>query len=194
MKIMDIILASASPRRREILEKYNLKHRVKKSDIIEHIRPDESPEQIAMSLAFQKAYNIALENKKSIVIGADTIVVYDNRILGKPTCKKEAKEILNLLNGQKHQVITAIALVLLDKNIKIVDYEETLVKFRDLDEDIIDRYVKTREPFDKAGAYGIQDYGALLVEEIRGCYLNVVGLPLSKLNNLLNIYFNISLL
>ncbi|HLS53281.1 MAG TPA: Maf family protein [Tissierellaceae bacterium] len=191
---MDIILASASPRRREILEKYNLKHRVKKSDIIEHIRPDESPEQIAMSLAFQKAYNIALENKKSIVIGADTIVVYDNRILGKPTCKKEAKEILNLLNGQKHQVITAIALVLLDKNIKIVDYEETLVKFRDLDEDIIDRYVKTREPFDKAGAYGIQDYGALLVEEIRGCYLNVVGLPLSKLNNLLNIYFNISLL
>lgn len=191
---MDIILASASPRRREILEKYNLKHRVKKSDIIEHIRPDESPEQIAMSLAFQKAYNIALENKKSIVIGADTIVVYDNRILGKPTCKKEAKEILNLLNGQKHQVITAIALVLLDKNIKIVDYEETLVKFRDLDQDIIDRYVKTREPFDKAGAYGIQDYGALLVEEIRGCYLNVVGLPLSKLNNLLNIYFNISLL
>jgi|SRR5699024_7473981 len=190
----DIILASSSPRRRDILNKYNLKHRAIQSNIIEKIKLGEGPKQIVMSLAFQKAYNVSQEYEDSIVIGADTVVVYDNQILGKPIDKDDAIRILKLLSGKRHSVITAISLINLDENIKIVDYEKTIVKFRELDYNIIGKYVNTKEPMDKAGAYGIQGFGAVLVEGIEGCYLNVVGLPLTKFDKLLNKHFNIGIL
>lgn len=189
-----IVLASSSPRRRELFEKYKIKHRVAGSDILEKTNPGERPEQIVMSLAFQKAYNVALDNRDNIVLGADTIVVYDNRILGKPKNEEDAFRMLEILSGKKHEVITAIALIHLENSIKVVEFEKTIVKFKELDSDFIRRYVATKEPLDKAGAYGIQDYGALLVEGIQGSYLNIVGLPLSKLNSLLNKYFNICIL
>ena len=129
-----------------------------------------------MSLAFQKAYDISKLYPDKIVIGADTIVVYDGQVLGKPKDNDDAFRILKLLNGNEHNVITGISLIQNSSNIKIVDYESTF------------------EPMDKAGAYGIQGQGALLVEKINGCYLNVVGLPLVKLDFLLNKFFKISLI
>ena len=147
-----------------------------------------------MSLAFQKAYDISKLYPDKIVIGADTIVVYDGQVLGKPKDNDDAFRILKLLNGNEHNVITGISLIQNSSNIKIVDYESTLVKFRFLSDKEINNYIETFEPMDKAGAYGIQGQGALLVEKINGCYLNVVGLPLVKLDFLLNKFFKISLI
>ena len=190
----NIILASSSPRRKEILEKYNLHPTIINSNIIEKSFSGEKPSQIAMSLSFQKSYNVSMLYQEQIVIGADTIVVYENEILGKPKDKDDAFRILKLLNGKYHSVITGISIVQYSTNIKVVDYEITKVKFRELSHNKLKDYINTNEPMDKAGAYGIQGYGALLVEKIDGCYLNVVGLPLVKLDFLLNKFFKISLL
>lgn len=190
----DIILASSSPRRKEILERYNINPTIISSDIIEKSIKGEKPTQIAMSLAFQKAYNISILHPDNIIIGADTIVVFQDEILGKPKDTEDAFRMLKLLNGKCHNVITGISIIQNASNIKIVDYEETIVKFRNLDDSKLKNYVNTYEPMDKAGAYGIQGYGALLVEKIDGCYLNVVGLPLVKLDFLLNKFFKIGLL
>mgnify|MGYP000857327036 CR=1 FL=1 len=189
-----IILASGSPRRKEILEKFNLNPTVVNSKYIEKSMPYENPIQVTMSLAFNKAFSVSENYKDDIVIGADTIVVYNNIILGKPKDEEDAYRILNLLSGNTHEVITGIALIHVDKNIKIIDYEKTKVKFRKLDSKRILNYIITREPFDKAGAYGIQGLGAILVEKIDGCYSNVVGLPLTKIDFYLHQYFGISIL
>lgn len=190
----EIILASSSPRRKEILEQYKIFPTIMGSDIVEKINIGETPEQIAMSLSFQKAYNISKVYPDKIVIGADTIVYYEKQILGKPKDSDDAFRILKLLNGNEHNVITGISIIQDSSNIKIVDCENTIVKFRNLSDDKLKEYIHTNEPMDKAGAYGIQGYGALLVEKINGCYLNVVGLPLVKLDFLLNKFFKISLL
>lgn len=189
-----IILASSSPRRKEILAKYNVDFSIVKSDIEEKTFVGERPEQIAMSLAFQKSFNISKLYPDNIIIGADTIVAYEDEILGKPKDEEDAFRILKLLSGKTHNVITGISIINLNSKIKIVDYENTKVKFRDLDDDKIYKYLKTKEYVDKAGSYGIQGYGALLVEKIEGCYLNVVGLPLVKLDILLGEYFNLNIL
>ena len=190
---MDIILASASPRRKEILGNTNLKFEVIKSDIDEVILPEESPCQVVIRLAYEKSMDIAYNNKNKLIIGADTIVCLDNIILGKPKDKLDAIEMIKKLSGRTHQVITGISLINLDANKKIIDYVVSNVKFKDLShEDIMD-YIQTNESLDKAGAYGIQGYGALLVEEIKGDYFNIVGLPISKLSDLLKKHFSINL-
>ncbi len=190
---MDIILASASPRRKEILGNTNLKFEVIKSDIDEVILPEESPCQVVMRLAYEKSMDIAYNNKNKLIIGADTIVCLDNIILGKPKDKLDAIEMIKKLSGRTHQVITGISLINLDANKKIIDYVVSNVKFKNLShEDIMD-YIQTNESLDKAGAYGIQGYGALLVEEIKGDYFNIVGLPISKLSDLLKKHFSINL-
>ncbi|MGO1470469.1 MAG: Maf family protein [Tissierella sp.] len=190
----DIILASASQRRKDILEKYNLKFKIMESHIKETVSKYEGPEELAMSLAFRKAYKISVENPNNIVIGADTVVYYKGKILSKPKDYDDALRMLNILSGNTHEVITGISLINLEKKIKIVDFEKTKVKFRQLDKDIIDTYVSTGEPFDKAGSYGIQGLGALLVDKIEGSYLSVVGLPLVKLDKILNKFFDISII
>ncbi len=190
---MDIILASASPRRKEILGNTNLKFEVIKSDIDEVILPEESPCQVVMRLAYEKSMDISYNNKNKLIIGADTIVCLDNIILGKPKDKLDAIEMIKKLSGRTHQVITGISLINLDANKKIIDYVVSNVKFKKLShEDIMD-YIQTNESLDKAGAYGIQGYGALLVEEIKGDYFNIVGLPISKLSDLLKKHFSINL-
>lgn len=190
---MDIILASASPRRKEILGNTNLKFEVIKSDIDEVILPEESPCQVVMRLAYEKSMYIAYNNKNKLIIGADTIVCLDNIILGKPKDKLDAIEMIKKLSGRTHQVITGISLINLDANKKIIDYVVSNVKFKNLShEDVMD-YIQTNESLDKAGAYGIQGYGALLVEEIQGDYFNIVGLPISKLSDLLKKHFSINL-
>lgn len=190
---MNIILASASPRRKEILGNTNVKFNIIKSEINEVILEDEAPIQAVMRLAFEKCMNIASKNKNNLVIGADTIVVLDNSILGKPKDKDDAINMIKKLSGRRHQVITGISLINLDENKKVIDYVVSNVNFKELsDEDIMD-YISTNEYLDKAGAYGIQGYGALLVEEIQGDYFNIVGLPISKLSDLLKKHFNINL-
>jgi len=190
----NFILASASPRRKEIFKQIGIDIKVVESSIHESIRIDEMPEQIAMSLAFQKAIDVSNKVDNSIIIAADTIVVKENEIIGKPKNKLDARKTLQSLNGQKHNVITGFALIDNNRFIKIVDYELTEVYFKDLDTIDIEAYLETHEYLDKAGSYAIQGKGSLLVEKINGCYFNVVGLPISKINDSLKKYFDISLI
>ena len=190
---MNIILASASPRRKEILENTNIKFDIISSSIEELVLDGESPCQMVMRLAFEKGIDIASKHKSDLVISADTIVVLDNTVLGKPKDEEEAKLMITNLSGRTHQVITGISLINLENDKKVIDYVISNVKFKNLSEDDINDYIKTKESLDKAGAYGIQGYGALLVEEIQGDYFNIVGLPISKLSDLLKKHFNINL-
>jgi len=182
----DIILASASPRRYELLKQIGLKFEVVPSDVEEDVDLIHAPEELVKELAHKKALSVAkMINRQwpardALVIGADTIVVKD-RILGKPENEQSAYEMLKSLGGSWHDVITGISVVGSSDLRSVTDFEKTRVKMRELDDKIICNYIDTKEPLDKAGAYGIQGMGALLVERIEGCYFNVVGLPLFKL-------------
>lgn len=177
---MDLILASSSPRRKELLELLGIPFQIKVSDVEETYQDGLQPHEIVMELARIKANAIAETNKKSVVIGADTIVVSDGKVLGKPADKEEAISMLTQLSGKVHQVFTGVAL-LKDGNTHLF-YEKTDVEFWPLEEKEVEQYVLTGEPFDKAGSYGIQGYGSLLVKRIEGDYFTVVGLPVSRLN------------
>lgn len=190
---MKIILASSSPRRKEILENANVKFDIIKSEIDEVILDNELPSQVVMRLAFEKCIDIAVKHRESLVIGADTVVVLDDIILGKPKDIDEAIAMITQLSGKTHQVITGISLINLSANKKIIDYVVSNVKFKDLSAKDIKDYIQTNESLDKAGAYGIQGYGALLVEEIQGDYFNIVGLPISRLSDLLKQHFSINI-
>lgn len=190
---MNIILASASPRRKEILENTNTKFEIIKSEIDEVILENELPSQVVMRLAFEKSIDIALKHPDSLVIGADTVVVLNNNILGKPKDSSDAFNMIKQLSGKTHQVITGISLINLNANQKIIDYVVSNVKFKNLSEEDIKDYIQTNESLDKAGAYGIQGFGAMLVEEIQGDYFNIVGLPISRLSDLLKKHFNMNL-
>ncbi len=190
-----IVLASSSPRRKDILSMYNIEPIIVKPNIEEKINFDESPEQIAMALSFEKASYVAGGfSNGEIIVSADTIVSCEGKVLGKPIDEKQGIEMIELLNNKEHEVITGICIIKANSNLKIVDYEKTIVKFRNLTYEKIQRYIKTNEYIDKAGGYGIQGYGGLLVEYIKGCYFNVVGFPISKFDYLLEKYFGISLL
>lgn len=180
-----IILASNSPRRHELLSKIGIRHTVEPSFLEEKIEEGLSFGQLVEKMAYQKAKAVAKIHDRGIVLGADTIVVLDEDILGKPSSEEEAKEMLLRLSGKWHKVFTGIALIDITLNRCIKDFVESRVKFKNLTNKEIENYVKTGEPMDKAGSYGIQGKGALLVEKIEGCYYNIVGLPLFKLNLML---------
>jgi len=181
---MAIILASASPRRQELLKQVGCDFTVIISDIIEDNNQNLDPGQLAMSLASEKAFSVSSKvNRDDVVIGADTIVVLDGQVYGKPMDKKDAKQILMKLSGKEHQVITGIAITRAEEI--WTDYVSTTVRIASITDQQIDNYIATGEPMDKAGAYAIQGIGALIVEEIKGCYTNVVGLPLNRLSDLL---------
>ncbi|GAB6109603.1 Maf family protein [Fusibacter bizertensis] len=190
---MRIILASASPRRVELLKQFKIEFDTIPSDIHEIIRHNEKPKQAVMSLAFEKALQVSKKAPEALVIASDTVVFFDE-ILGKPNDYNEAFNMLKKLSGRTHEVYTGIALLNDNSNLKIIDYEVTQVTFNKLSDDDIKDYLLTGEAFDKAGAYGIQGFGALLVNKIEGDYFNVMGLPLSKLNVLLKGYFQIDLM
>lgn len=190
---MDIILASKSPRRREILENTKVRFSVKESQVDEVIKADESPKETVMRLAYEKALDVANNNKESLVIGADTIVVINDQILGKPKNEEEAYNMIKLLSGKTHYVVTGFALINLSLNKKVIDCEVSQVTFKELSEECIKDYLNTKESLDKAGAYGIQGYGGLLVKNIQGDYFNIVGLPISKISDCLKDHFKINL-
>ncbi len=178
---MTLILASASPRRKELLTQVGVKFQVEASQVPEEINPSLLPEDLVQQLALQKASSVAMTHTSGIVLGADTVVVHHGILMGKPVSAENAAEMLRELSGQWHQVMTAVALVdASGKQEPWVSVEKTNVKFRDLTEADISAYLRTGEFIDKAGAYGIQGFGALLVEKIEGCYFNVVGLPLQR--------------
>lgn len=174
-----IILASASPRRKELLTLAGIDFTVQQADIEEKIAPDLKPFEVVEQLAFQKASAVAEKSKDCIVIGSDTVVSLDNKILGKPKSENEAKEMLKLLSGKTHKVYTGVAIISDEKNVSF--YEETEVEFYELTDREIADYVATGEPMDKAGAYGIQGKGCVLIKRINGDYFNVVGLPVARL-------------
>lgn len=185
-----IVLASNSPRRKELLTTVGVDFIIDASSIDEIVRPGETPEQAVMALALQKGLDVATRHETGdIIIAADTIV-YTDVVMGKPRDAAEAKEMLQSLSGTLHRVYTGIAVVEAGTNRKFVDVECTEVKFKELDEDRIDSYIATGEPFGKAGAYAIQGKGMTLVEWIRGDFFNVVGLPVGKLEDLLERHFD----
>lgn len=191
-----IVLASASPRRAELLDKIGLEFEVIPSGTEEIIDEQEKPEDIVKKLSGEKARDVAnkLSDSKedTLVIGADTIVVAD-KILGKPVSLEVAFKMLNMLQGRSHKVITGVTIIDAKSGKTVSEAVETLVYMRKLSPDEINAYINTGEPMDKAGAYGIQGIGALLIDKIEGCYFNVVGLPLSTLAKMLN-NFNIRVL
>lgn len=180
-----IILASKSPRRKELLKQIGLSFLSETADVDERIHPKELPEAYVERIALEKAIVVKSRTNSGIIIAADTIVVYGNKILGKPADSQEAKKMLSNLSGKVHRVLTGLAIVNAENGKKITGHEETSVWFRTLTMDQVTSYVNTGESFDKAGAYGIQGKGALLVDRIEGCYFNVVGLPISLLDKLL---------
>ena len=176
-----LILASRSPRRKILLRQIGLKFRVIPSQVSEILTPRESPAENAKRIAVDKAVDVAGRLRKGIVIGADTLVVIDHHVLGKPISKEDAKRMLKLLSGREHSVFTGFSLVDVETKKHAAGVEETKVRFRKLDENEICSYVESGSPMDKAGSYGIQDdYGAVFVEKINGCFYNVVGFPLAR--------------
>ena len=190
---MRIILASKSPRRREILENTKVRFSIKESQIDETIKLNESPKDTVKRLAYEKALDVAKNNEDALVIGADTVVVIDDKILGKPKDETEAYNMIKLLSGKTHYVITGFALINLSLIKKIVDCQISQVTFKELSEATIKDYIQTKESLDIAGAYGIQGYGGLLVKNIQGDYFNIVGLPISKISDCLKDHFDINL-
>jgi septum formation protein len=180
-----IILASASPRRRELLKLVGIEHEVKPADIDESLRKGENPHDYAVRLAREKAelVNDGADPDQA-VIGADTTVVIDGEVLGKPGDTHEAEAMLGKLSGRTHTVITAVAVCRSGETWSSV--EEVQVTFRKLSNAEIKAYIATGEPMDKAGAYGIQGFGATIVDRIEGDYFAVMGLPLARLVRLLS--------
>jgi len=177
-----LILASRSPRRIHLLEQIGLRPAVMPCDIPETFDPARSPEENAETLALRKALCVAPNVADGVVIGADTIVVLDGVMLGKPEDAREAERMLGALSGRTHTVVTGFALVDRPSGVRLTAAEKTRVTFRVLPRREIEEYVAGGSPLDKAGAYGIQDdYGAVFVTRIEGCFYNVVGLPLSRL-------------
>lgn len=181
MKIPPLILASQSPRRKLLLRQIGLTFTVRPSDVREDLWDHETPRHNAKRIALSKAVKVAGEVKSGIVIGADTIVVLGKSILGKPRSATEARRMLRRLSGRMHTVYTAFALIDVATRKKVVRIEATKVWFRKLANKEIIEYVRSGSPMDKAGAYGIQDdYGAVFVRRVEGCFYNVVGFPLTS--------------
>jgi len=174
-------LASASPRRKELLEQIGLSFRVEPSNYQESISLQLEPHEHAKSLSLEKARLVARNHRNALVIAADTFIVFEGKILGKPRTETEAKEMLETMSGKAHSAITGFTIIDTDSNQAVSRTVETKVHLRKLSSNEIDAYVRSKEPLDKAGAYAIQGLGSVIVERIEGDYSNVIGLPLSAL-------------
>ena len=176
-----IILASASPRRKELLEKIGLKFEVEPSNYAEDMRSGLSPDELARAISLEKARTVARRHRNAVVIAADTFIVFNGKIMGKPGTEAEARKMLTRLRGKPHSVITGFTILDVDSGKVLTKSVETVVHIKNLSREEIEAYVKSGEPLDKAGAYAIQGLGSIIVERIEGDYFNVIGLPLSTL-------------
>ncbi len=178
---MRVILASSSPRRRELLSKIGIEFEVRHPQVKERIFGD--PVATARRLSLLKALDVWRKEKEALVIGADTLVFFDGKVLGKPRNEEEAVLMLKTLSGKWHKVVTAVSFVA--KGFRKTVHDTARVKFRCLTEEEIRFYVSTGEPLDKAGAYGVQGFGSVIVERIEGNFFTVMGLPLFKVYEVL---------
>lgn len=176
--VSKIVLASTSPRRAELLKQIGIEFDLAPGNVQERPHPDEAPADYITRLARAKVMAVAREREAGLIIGADTVVVLDAQLLGKPKDEADAERMLRSLSGRWHAVMTGVALYDVATGQEVADFDKTLVRFARLSNQEIEWYVKTSEPMDKAGAYGIQGLGGLFVDEIAGNYYNVVGLPL----------------
>ena len=179
---MQLILASQSPRRKELLGLFHIPFTVRVADIDEAMDPSASPYDEVARVSLLKAQAVSRE-EDDIVIAADTIVVCDGQVLGKPRDEADARRMLQLLSGRDHQVMTGMTV--LQGSRQVVCTEVTDIHFRQLSDREIDRYIATKEPMDKAGSYGIQGGAALFAEKLTGDYYNVMGLPVCRLSQIL---------
>lgn len=190
MKLPKLILASASPRRAEILSAVGWTFEKQIADIDETEFPNEKPEDYVRRLAREKAVAVAEKNTDALILGADTIVVIENQIIGKPKDVPDARRMLKMLSGNWHEVLTGIALIKVEnENIETkVDLQKTRVKFAEMSDAEIEFLVEHGAPLDKAGAYAVQAQAALFIEQIEGDYWNVVGLPVSLVYKLFKLF------
>ena len=192
---MEIILASASPRRKELMEVLGLPFSVRVSDADETTDENLPPyfivEQLSLLKASDVAKKVSAEGKNALVIGADTIVTLDGVILTKPKDKEDAKRMLKMLSGTWHSVLSGVTVMNTKTAKSETFYVETKVHFAALTEEEIDGYIETNEPMDKAGSYGIQGKGGIFIDKIEGDYFNVVGLPIHKLTRVLKEEFGV---
>jgi len=180
-----IILASESTRRVDILRTLGISFSIIPPNIDEKRKKDETPKDFVLRVSFEKASKVGNLFPDKWVIGADTVVVLKNKILGKPKNERDAFNMLKQLSGKWHRVITGYCVLNTSKNVTYRDVVETRVYLRDLTEEEITRYIKTSEPFDKAGSYAVQGKGGYMVKEIKGSYANVVGLPICEVAEVL---------
>lgn len=181
-----LILASSSPRRQEYIRLLDRPFLCESPEVSEEISGQMRPEEMVIELACRKAESVAAKHREGVVIGADTVVVLEDEILGKPLDEQAAKTMLQKLSGKKHQVFTGICVIDIEKHKKLCNYKRTEVKMAELQEEEIDWYLHTKEPMDKAGSYAIQGYGARFIEAIEGCFFNVVGFPIQAIYELLS--------
>ena len=188
MKKTDTILASNSPRRKEILNQIGINFKIIPSQVNEHSNLDYSPNKFAEYWSIIKTQKVSKMFQNHIIIGADTIVCINNKILGKPSNKKDSVKMLNKLSGSTHKVITGVSIACYKENIFKTFSETTKVIVKNISKDQINYYVNNFKTLDKAGSYGIQDFFSVWIEKINGCYYNVMGLPISKF------YYNYNLI
>ncbi len=180
-----IILASTSPRRHGLAQQMGLEFEIVPSNYEEDMSMDIGPAELSMTLAYGKAKEVAVRLKKGVVLGVDTFIVFEGKKLGKPKSKEDAFLMLKSFSGKSQEVYSGVTIIDCETGQELKDFEVTKVKFREMEDSEINNYIKTGEPMDKAGSYGIQDLGAVFVEKIDGCYSNVMGFPIH------NIYKNL---
>jgi len=181
-----LVLASSSPRREEILNQLKLNFTIVPSKINEESYNHQTAEELVQKLSVDKAKSVAELVEDALIIAADTVVVCDDKIIGKPADQEEAKEQLQFLQGREHRVITGLAVYSSDTGESYVAYSSTDVKMLEIGTERIEKYISTGEPMDKAGSYGIQGIGGLFIESINGSYYSVVGLPIHQLAEMLD--------
>ena len=175
-----LILASTSPRRKEIFAKLKLPFEIQESNYEEDMTLEMSPNELVEYLSAGKARAVARKNQNAIVVAADTIVVFNEHRLGKPKSPEHAKEMLEMLSGKENQILTGVTTIDTDSGKTFSFHQAMKVFMEKLSPEIIDAYIKTGEPLDKAGAYALQDLGALLIEKIEGDFFNAMGIPLKR--------------
>ena len=194
MKRTHFVLASKSPRRKELLLNIGVDIEIKPADVDEDALAGLPPERLVTELAMLKATEVAAScDKNTFVIGADTCVCVDGEIFGKPENDAGAKAMLETLSGRSHEVYTGYCIVNCESGVSVAKYEKTIVTFRELSDEEIQEYIWSREPMDKAGSYGIQQKGSKFVEKIEGDYFNVVGLPVCALVKMFKEEFDLNI-
>jgi septum formation protein len=175
-----IILASRSPRRKQLLEQIGLKFEIRESEYEEDMKAHGNPFDLAKFLALKKGEDVARHYDDAIIIAADTFIIFEDKFIGKPKSDKEAKNLFKKFSGKEHAVVTGFAVIDTKNNKIINDYGICKIKFMEIDEKEIDAYISTGKPLDKAGGYAIQEQGGVFIEKVSGDYFSIVGLPINK--------------